>query len=510
MTTDGLSGTIGLVTSSLDADYTRQLIAGATEVLTDNGLSPLCFSPGASQTTEYAIPLGFLDLVDPRHLSGVIFTPPSFECVDSEGPKSESSEASAALPPQYDTERFLQRIGDLPAVCVGAGITGIASLWIQNGAGIRLLMKHLTETCGRRRIAFIRGRERNVEAKSRFRAWEDFCIERSLPHGDELVELGDFTLPSGEAAALRILEKCSGELPDAFVASNDRMALGVLRALRAKALSVPIDVSVVGFDDLEATSANPPLTTIRQPIFEMGHRAAEVLIAKMKKESVADEQMVTPELVVRASCQPNRRTLPFSQSTAWRGSGVFLDSASSELLTSLLRDPIPDAPLGDTLARELESRLQRARNGEQEPVAGVRGMRTFAIEQLDQALSRTKSQQELHSIVRSYLGLLGLESLTVALLLDRTESQNNARLVVDCSFTDFAITGTLGDHLAGAQILAAHGRRTRGLLSVVEPLYHEEKYCGFLVASGMLLDNPLLHQLGTVLTRVAVRLSKQR
>jgi len=71
---DGLSGTIGLITSSLDADYTRRLIAGATEVLSANGLSSLCFSPGASGTTEYEMPLGFLDLVDPRYLSGVVFS----------------------------------------------------------------------------------------------------------------------------------------------------------------------------------------------------------------------------------------------------------------------------------------------------------------------------------------------------------------------------------------------------------------------------------------------------
>ena len=503
---DGLSGTIGLITSSLDADYTRRLIAGATEVLSANGLSSLCFSPGASGTTEYEMPLGFLDLVDPRYLSGVVFSPPSIEHVDFANPKSESSEPAAA-PDRYDTKRFLQRIGDLPTVCVGAGIDGTTSVFIKNRDGIRMLMKHLTEACGRHRIAFIRGSEHNVEAKSRFLAWEDFCFERSLPHGDELVEFGDFTVLSGESATLRILEKCSGDLPDAFVVSSDRMALGVLRALRAKSLSVPADVSVVGFDDLEAESANPPLTTIRQPIFEMGRRAAEVLTAKLRKESIAEEHIYTPELVVRASSHPNPQSLPCGPPSSW-SSSVFLESASLESLMPLLREPQRDASLGDPLARELETGLHDARTKARDPVGGVRGTRVFAVQHLDGALTRVKSLQEMHGIVRSYLRLVGLESLTAALLHDQTESPNSARLVIDCSLTEVASLGKLGAHLVGAQMLAAHSQRTRGLPSVVEPLYHEGKYRGFMVASGTLLDNPVLHQLGAVLTRAAISVGK--
>lgn len=499
--TDGLSGTIGLVTSCLDTEYTRRLIAGAAEVLSASGLSPLCFSPGGSRTTEYEIPLEFLDLVDPQQLHGLIFSPPSIEHVDSSSPDSDSGNASAEPPRQYDAQTFLQRIGDLPAVCVGAGISGIASIWVQNGAGIRLLMKHLTEDCGRRRIAFIRGRENNVEAKSRFRAWEDFCVERSLPRGDELVERGDFTSQSGETAALRILEKCSGELPDAFLAANDRMALGVLRALRANNLSVPAEISVVGFDDLEAASADPPLTTIRQPVFEMGQRAGEILIAKLKKEPVSEENMITPELVVRASSQPNRQTL---RPSTWQGSGIFLESAPPAALIPLLQSPLPDAPIGERVKYELEQQRVTALQGD--PLTGIRSMRTFAVEQLEQALSDTSSLGEANDVVRSYLSLIGLQSLSVALLRDQAVPHEGFRLVVDCSVSELPPVGRLGEPFAGAQILVAHGHRTRGSLSVTQPVYEHGKYCGFLVASGKLLDDSMLHQLGAVLTNMAVRL----
>ena len=517
MPIDALRGTIGLVTSSLDADYGRRLVAGATEVLIDNGYSPICFSPGASGTSEYQIPLGFLELVAPEYLSGLIFTPPSIQFVAAETQPLESTAASEQLPQDYDIERFQQRMGNLPAVCVGAGLAGMPGVWVQNGAGIRLLMKRLTDVCGRRRIAFIRGPQQNVEAKSRFQAWEDFCIEYSLPHGEELVELGDFTPRTGEAATLRILEKNSEEPPDAFLASNDRMAIGVLQALRAKGLSVPKDVSVVGFDDLEAENADPALTTIRQPVFEMGQRAAEVLIAMLRKEPYATEHMFAPELIVRASCQPNQQVSANKQASLGIGASVFLESAypSAELLMPLLRGPRRDSqkppsqfPVGAQLAGDLETGLRRARARERDLIAGVRRMRARAIEQLDQALSAAKSLQELHSIVVTHLHFIGLQGLTLALLSNQDQPQSDFRLAVDCSVASDTPLSQLGARLAGGALMTAQARRKEDHLRVIEPLYSEGKYCGFLIAGGTLLDNQLLAQLGTVLTRAAARIGK--
>jgi DNA-binding LacI/PurR family transcriptional regulator len=518
MPIDGLPGTIGVITSSLDGDYSRRLIAGAVEVLSANGFPTLCFSPGASGSSEYQIPLGFLDLVDPQHLSGLIFSPPSIQYVDFANQPSEPDAEPSGVPRQYDTERFLQRMGDLPVVCVGAWIARIPSLWVQNGSGIRLLMKHLMEVCGRRRIAFIRGPDKNVEAESRFRAWQDFCIEHSLPHGEELVGLGDFTTPTGEAAALTILDNNSDDLPDAFVVSNDRMAVGVLHALQARGLSVPGDVSVVGFDDLEAESADPPLTTIRQPVFEMGHRAAEVLISLVRAEEVPREHMFNPELIIRESSNPKQGRSMRNLASSGIGACVFLESAypSAELLMPLLRGPLQDAqkyppapfPLGDHLACELERGLQRAKARERDLVASVRSMQARAVEHLAQALAQTNNLHDLHRVVLSYLRIIGLDSLAVALLCDQAKPHTECGLVVDCSLASDAPLSPLGEHRCGSEVIAAQVERTGGLLRVAAPVYHQGEYRGFLLASGMLIDNSLLNQLGIVLTRAAMRILK--
>lgn len=516
MPIDVQPGTIGLVTSSLDADYSRRLVAGASKVLTEGGYSPLCFSPGASGSTEYQVPHEFLELVDPKQLVGLILTPPSVQFVDASSQSGSTSPDCDTVTRSYDLERFLLRLGDLPTVCVGAGIAGVPGVWVQNGAGIRMLMKHLTE-CGRRRIAFIRGPKQNVEAKSRFLAWEDYCVEHSLPHGEQLVEIGDFTPSSGEAAAMRILKKNAGELPDAVVVSNDRMAVGVLRALCTMGLSVPDDVSVVGFDDLEAESADPPLTTIRQPVFEMGHRAAEVLVALLKQEPVSTEHMFTPKLVVRASSRPGRRRRLSGPARLAGSNSVFLVSAypSEKLLIPAIRGRIQDeqkqaeslSVQSEPQALELEADLERAKAREQDLVAGVRRMRAHAVEHLDQVLGCAGCLAEVHTAILTYLRFIGMQSLVVALRAKGAAPQGRYRLVVACDVTNDAPLRKLDAQLSGAQVTAVQAQSTPGLLRIAQPLHCEGQYCGVLVASGILLDNQLLSQLGTVLVRAVTRLT---
>jgi LacI family transcriptional regulator len=104
----------------------------------------------------------------------------------------------------------------------------------------------------------------------------------------------------GRIAAQKLLRH--GKRFTALVAYNDISALGAMTALRDAGHKVPEDVSVIGFDDIEfASIANPSLTTIRQPLREMGATAAELLIRKIGKNEVIENIRVRPELVVRSS-----------------------------------------------------------------------------------------------------------------------------------------------------------------------------------------------------------------
>ena len=113
---------------------------------------------------------------------------------------------------------------------------------------------------------------------------------------------GDFEYESG-VDAVRILLDERGVTFDAIVAASDQMALGAIDALRVRNIRVPRDVAIIGFDDIsEARYCAPPLTTIRQPLRQLGRLAIEVLLRRIRGERVDDVLVLPAELVVRRSC----------------------------------------------------------------------------------------------------------------------------------------------------------------------------------------------------------------
>ncbi len=184
---------------------------------------------------------------------------------------------------------------------------------IDNAFGIWEAINHLAGL-GHREIAFIKGPEGNGDTEDRWNAVLATCkklgvrvdprltvqLERLERHADE-----------GRIAAQKLLRR--GKRFTALVAYNDISALGAMTALREAGHKVPEDVSVMGFDDIEfASIACPPLTTIRQPLHEMGATAAELLLRKFANDESVRNICVRPELVVRSStCPPSlakRRT----------------------------------------------------------------------------------------------------------------------------------------------------------------------------------------------------------
>ncbi|SDN19525.1 LacI family DNA-binding transcriptional regulator [Allokutzneria albata] len=148
------------------------------------------------------------------------------------------------------------------------------TMWVDadNVGGARLAVEHLRER-GRERIAMIAGPQDMAVSIDRQSGYRDALDPNSRP----VIAYGDFSVRSGEQA-MRQLLAWEPELDAVFV-SSDLMALGALEALRANGRRVPEDVAVVGFDDVEqAGLADPPLTTVRQPIDEQGRRMVGMLL----------------------------------------------------------------------------------------------------------------------------------------------------------------------------------------------------------------------------------------
>ena len=140
-----------------------------------------------------------------------------------------------------------------------------------------------------------------ASARTASTGYRDGLAAAGLAGAGDLVETGDFTEEGGAAAMDRLLER-PGPPVDAVFAASDLMAAGALRALRAAGRRVPDDVAVVGFEDSAvARYAQPPLTTVRQPIEEMGRQATRLLLAQVAGEAGGMRLILDTELVVRAS-----------------------------------------------------------------------------------------------------------------------------------------------------------------------------------------------------------------
>lgn len=169
-----------------------------------------------------------------------------------------------------------------------------------NIAGGYIATRHLIQL-GHKNIACFLGPPQIEVNLEREKGYVKAMKEANLKISPKLVTYGDFKLEFGYKKTIDLLEK--NLMPTAFFAANDLIALGIIRALKTVGLSVPSDVSVVGYDNtILAELTEPPLTTVNQPIKEMGYQATELLIKKLKGERSTSEKITfQTELVIRKS-----------------------------------------------------------------------------------------------------------------------------------------------------------------------------------------------------------------
>jgi LacI family transcriptional regulator len=141
-------------------------------------------------------------------------------------------------------------------------------------------------------------------AVDRLAGYQAALAESGLAIDPALIREGNFFQPQGFAGAEELFNL--PERPTAIFASNDEMAFGVMEAARVHGLRLPEDLSVIGFDDIpRAAEVYPPLTTVRQPLEQMGRVAAEVLLKLINDPEFVVERIALPtELIVRGSCSP--------------------------------------------------------------------------------------------------------------------------------------------------------------------------------------------------------------
>jgi LacI family transcriptional regulator len=273
----GLAGgrtlSIGVLTQTINSPFYGEALRGIEDRCESAGYIPIFVSGHWHEAEERKA----LDALMSRRVDGLIVL--------------------AGLLPN---EALLAYASHVPMVVVGRELSGprVYSVCFENFSGGALATQHLIDS-GHRRIAFITGDRLHEDARDREAGYRSALERAGIAYDPALVIDGDFTETGGLLAVNRLLE--SGASFSAIFAANDQTALGAALGLYRRNIRVPDDVSLVGFDDLAvAQFAVPPLTTVRQPVYEMGERAATVVLDLLKGQ-VPQTTLSGPELVTRES-----------------------------------------------------------------------------------------------------------------------------------------------------------------------------------------------------------------
>lgn len=203
---------------------------------------------------------------------------------------------------------YIKRIArtKLPMVFIDRECSGeaISSVTADNYSGAQAAMEYLVRQ-GHRRIGYIHGIE-SADNKARYQAYLDVLHKYGLPVEPELAINGFFEYAIAYSEMRQMFFR-GVSLPDAFFCANDEMAWGCIRALSTVGISVPEQVSVIGFDNIPlAEYYTPALTTVENPVTDMGTKSALELIRMIRKEGSSEGTSfkLAPSLVVRDSCKP--------------------------------------------------------------------------------------------------------------------------------------------------------------------------------------------------------------
>jgi DNA-binding LacI/PurR family transcriptional regulator len=192
----------------------------------------------------------------------------------------------------WSTDASIRELNEanVPFVLINGKITGQEDLpyvGFDNRGGVKMAIDHLAGL-GHERIGIINGRMTTTNALERFQSFQENLAAHHLEFQAEWVGEGDFEEEGGYKAALKILSGV--RRPSAILCASDLMAIGASRALKEKGVSVPEDISIVGFDNMEeAIYHEPPLTTVAFSAYEMGKLAARKMFQIIGEENLVEK-----------------------------------------------------------------------------------------------------------------------------------------------------------------------------------------------------------------------------
>jgi sigma-B regulation protein RsbU (phosphoserine phosphatase) len=449
---------VAFLMDAAEDDYQVGILRGISRAAEPTNVQLVCVAGGVvgDPSVDHRSQRNFLfDLLDPRQFEGVIAL-------------------SGALGNQLGVAgfaSFLQRFHGRPIVNLGIEVPGMHSISVDGATGMKDLVLHLIRVHNHRRIAFIRGPATSQEAEERYAAYRAALDESGIAFDPRLVLQGSWMRESGSLAVRELFDDRAMrvEAVSAIVAANDYMALGALDSLAERGVSVPSEVAVTGFDDLDITSiAVPPLTTVRQPTEVLGRDGLRRLVSLMNGGEEPLMSELVAQVVERRSCGCAKLD---AQQSARRGAsrGRTFEAALIERRTLICAE----------LARVAHGAMFGVGSGwEQRLVAALlndlsgQGASVF-LTTIDQIVVKLQRAGGNLGVCQAVLGLLRRE-------------------ILDCTSGDWDVTAQAEDLFYAARDLLAESRVRSELSNKLETVAQLREFSN---ASSLLLGTSSLPKL---------------
>jgi len=277
---------IGVYTAELYDSYQAEVWRGIEERARERGVGVITFLGSRVDSpvpSEAACNIAFR-IADPAEMDGLIVI----------------SGAIATYLAAGATERLFENRPGLRRVSIGIRVPGFSNIGVEADDAIATLVRHVAVDHGRTRFGLIAGPADHPENESRRRAFECALDDLGLALDPRLDQSGLFMQQAAVTAAQKIID--SGAPIEAVFCMNDRMALGAMNTFRAAGYRIPEDIAIIGFDDIgETTTTTPPLTTVHQPLRELGSHAVDAVIELMEGGKPRDTALRCVP-IIRESC----------------------------------------------------------------------------------------------------------------------------------------------------------------------------------------------------------------
>lgn len=276
----GKSDTIGLVVPDIANPFFATLVAAVEAEADKRGLALSLYATLNRSGREIA----YLRMLARNHVDGLVFI--------------------TNHPDDGELAALINETGRVVVVDEDVPDARVPKLFCDNAQGGYLAGQHLA-SFGHRRALYVGGPAEMISTRRRFSGFEKAMMEATAGRAELSRYEGEYTVEAGRVAARRFLDE--GAPATAIFASSDEIAIGLIEVLRAQNVSVPGDVSIIGFDDVGPLHLfAPPLTAIRQPVRAIGQRALALLLEmnQQKSQAASIEELLPVEIVVRSSVAP--------------------------------------------------------------------------------------------------------------------------------------------------------------------------------------------------------------